>query len=116
MLEIYAGMVLIALIGIYCVVRKKNMIKKVIGLGVLTNSVHLLLITIGFRENGIPPIVTPTNIEYFVRYAVDPLPQALVLTSIVIQLSVTALALGIVILAYRDTKTLDMEKLNNLRG
>ncbi len=100
----------------YCIVWKKNMIKKVIGLGVFTNSIHLLLIAIGFREGGIPPIVTTGNINYLVQQAVDPLPQALVLTSIVIQLSVTALALGIVILAYRHLKTLDTERMNKLRG
>jgi multicomponent Na+:H+ antiporter subunit C len=116
MFEVYVGMVLVTLIGIYCIVRKNNMIKKVIGLGVFTNSIHLLLITIGFRGEGIPPIVTPENINYFALSAVDPLPQALVLTSIVIQLSVTALALGIVTLAYRHVKTLDTDRMNKLRG
>lgn len=115
-MEIYVGMVLIALIGMYCIVQKKNMIKKVIGLGIFTNSIHLLLITIGFRGEGIPPIVTPENINYFALSAVDPLPQALVLTSIVIQLSVTALALGIVTLAYRHMKTLNTDRVNKLRG
>jgi len=116
MFEIYVGMVLVALIGMYCMVWKKNMIKKVIGLGVFTNSIHLLLIATGFRAEGIPPIVTPGNINYFALRAVDPLPQALVLTSIVIQLSVTALALGIVILAYRHLKTLNTDRMNKLRG
>jgi multicomponent Na+:H+ antiporter subunit C len=116
MLEIYVGMTLIALIGLYCIVWKKNMIKKVIGLGIFTNSIHLLLIAIGFREGGIPPIVTQGNINYLALQAVDPLPQALVLTSIVIQLSVTALALSIVTLAYRHLKTLDTERMNRLRG
>jgi len=116
MIEVYVGMVLIALTGMYCMVWKKNMIKKVIGLGIFTNSIHLLLIAIGFRTNGIPPILTQVNADYFAMQAVDPLPQALVLTSIVIQLSVTALALGIVTLAYRHLKTLDTERMNRLRG
>ncbi|NIO22533.1 MAG: cation:proton antiporter [Candidatus Aenigmarchaeota archaeon] len=116
MFEVYVGTVVVALIGIYCMVWKKNMIKKVIGLGVFTNSIHLLLIAIGFRAEGIPPIVTLGNINYFALRAVDPLPQALVLTSIVIQLSVTALALGIVTLAYRHLKTLDTDRMNKLRG
>ena len=116
MFEVYVGMVLVALIGMYCIVLKKNMIKKVIGLGIFTNSIHLLLIAIGFRLDGIPPIITQENINFFASLSVDPLPQALVLTSIVIQLSVTALALGIVTLAYRHLKTLDTDRMNRLRG
>jgi multicomponent Na+:H+ antiporter subunit C len=116
MLETFVTSVLLAAAGIYCVVVKPNLIKKIIGLGIFTNSIHLFLISTGFREGGIAPIVTPQNLGIFAQYAVDPLPQALVLTSIVIQLSVTALALGIAILAFRYLDTLDTDKMNRLRG
>ena len=107
---------MLAVIGIYCVVMKKNLIKKVIGLAIFTNSIHLLLISIGFREGGIAPIITPLNQGILAASAVDPLPQALVLTSIVIQLSVTALALSITILAFRHLKTLNTNRMNKLSG
>ncbi len=106
----------LGIIGVSCVVVKKNLIKKIIGLSILTNSVHLLLISIGFRPQGIAPIITRSNQIIFASRAVDPLPQALVLTSIVIQLSVTALALGITVMAFRHFKTLDTDKINKLRG
>jgi multicomponent Na+:H+ antiporter subunit C len=107
---------LLAVLGIYCVVIKKNLIKKIIGLAIFTNSVHLLLISIGFREGGISPIITQANLGFFVAHSVDPLPQALVLTSIVIQLSVTALALSIAILAFRHLNTLNTDRMNKLSG
>jgi multicomponent Na+:H+ antiporter subunit C len=116
MMETYIASALLAAVGIYCVVAKPNLIKKIIGLGIFINSVHLLLITMGFRNGGIAPIVTPENMGVFAAAAVDPLPQALVLTSIVIQLSVTALALSIAILAYRYLNTLDTDKMNRMRG
>ena len=116
MLEIMMVSLIMAVMGIYCTVRKKNLIKKIIGLGIFTNSIHLLLISIGFRKGGIAPIITPDNIGIFAAHAVDPLPQALVLTSIVIQLSVTALALSITILAFRHLKTLNTDRMNKLRG
>lgn len=116
MLETLMTSALLAVIGMYCVVMKKNLIKKIIGLSVFTNAIHLLLISIGFREGGIAPILTPQNIWFFATSAVDPLPQALVLTSIVIQLSVTALALSIAILAFRHLKTLNTDKMNKLSG
>lgn len=116
MLETLMASALLAVVGIYCVVVKKNLIKKIIGLAIFTNSIHLLLISIGFREGGIAPIITQENLEFFTVHAVDPLPQALVLTSIVIQLSVTALALSIAILAFRYLNTLNTDKMNKLSG
>lgn len=114
-METLVAAAVMAAIGIYCIALKGNLIKKIIGLSIFTNSVHLLLISIGFREGGISPIRTALNQASFAGLAVDPLPQALVLTSIVIQLSVTALALGITILAYRRLNTLNTDKMNKLR-
>ena len=116
MIETFVTSALLALIGVYCVVLKKNLIKKIIGLAIFTNSIHLLLISIGFRDGGISLIMTPENLGFFASRAVDPLPQALVLTSIVIQLSVTALALSIAILAFRHLETMNTDKMNKLSG
>ncbi|MEM5871565.1 MAG: sodium:proton antiporter [Candidatus Aenigmatarchaeota archaeon] len=116
MIETYIASGILGLIGIYCIIMKKNLIKKIIGLGILTNCIHLLFISIGFRNGGIPAIITKENLEFFANYAVDPLPQALVLTSIVVQLSVTAFALTISILVFRHFKTLETDKIKNLEG
>jgi multicomponent Na+:H+ antiporter subunit C len=107
---------LLAVTGAYCVVVKKNLLKKLIGLGIFTNFIHLAFISMGYMEGGIAPIMTPENVLSFPVRAVDPIPQALVLTSIVVQLSVTALALSITILAYRHFKTLDTDKMRELNG
>jgi len=116
MLETLVTGALLSVIGIYCVIAKKNLVKKMIGLGIFTNFIHLMLISTGFKEGGIAPIIIRENVGFFAAYSVDPLPQALVLTSIVIQLSVTALGLSIAILAFRHFNTLDTEKMNKLRG
>lgn len=114
--ETLVASVLLAVVGIYCVVMKRNLIKKIMGLSIFTNSIHLLLISIGFRQGGISPIITGANTGFLSSLSVDPLPQALVLTSIVIQLSVTALALSISILAFRHLETLNTDRMNKLRG
>ena len=101
---------LMILLGISALLFRDNLIKKVIGLGVLTNGTHLLLITLGFRgelETAVPPILpTPQVTGFFLANAVDPLPQALVLTSIVINLSIFALGLALAMHAYRRFGTL----------
>lgn len=114
--ETYIAIVALMALGIYCIVWKSNLVKKIIGLGIFAKSVHLLLIIIGFRPGGIPPIVTPQNINTFASISVDPLPQALVLTSIVIDLSITALALSIAILAWRHFRTLNTDKIRRMKG
>ncbi len=114
--ETYITIVALIVLGIYCLVWKSNLVKKIIGLGIFAKAVHLLLITIGFRPGGIPPIVTPQNLQTFASLSVDPLPQALVLTSIVIDLSITALALSIAILAYRHFRTLNTKNIRRMRG
>lgn len=114
--ETYITVLALMALGVYCIVWKPNLVKKIIGLGIFGKSIHLLLISLGFRPGGIPPIVTPGNIQTFASLSVDPLPHALVLTSIVIDLSITALALSIAILAYRHFKTLDTDRIRRMRG
>ena len=107
----YVSAVALIAIGTYAIVAKENLIKKVIGLGLFTNGIHLLLISIGYRAGGIAPIfLEGMDLSHFSFTAVDPLPQALVLTSIVIELSVVALALTLIIKYHRAAGTLNSSK------
>ena len=103
--------------GIYAVTMKDNLIKKLLGLSIMTNGIHIFLIALGYREGGImPTLLRGMDIQYFYMNAVDPLPQALVLTSIVINLSVLAVGLSITILLYRKFGTLDSSRIRRLSG
>jgi multicomponent Na+:H+ antiporter subunit C len=118
----YAIAMLLIALGLYCLLSKRNLIKLVIGLSVLTDGIHLFLISLVYRTGGKAAIVTPEVIEagtvseFLHTLAVDPLPQALVLTSIVINICILALALSLVVYAYRHYKTLDPFKMRGLRG
>lgn len=102
------------LIGLYGVLTRKNIIKIIIGLCVMEYSLNLLFIMIGYIEGGSAPIVDLAS-SPGVKY-VDPLPQAFVLTAIVIGLATTALLLAIAIKLYKKYKTFDIDKINNLKG
>lgn len=102
--------------GIYALLARDNLVKKIMGLAIFSNGIHLLLISVGYRAGGIAPILQDVNFQRFVTTAVDPLPQALVLTSIVINLSVTAVALSLVIMVYRKFNTLDVKNIRGLKG
>jgi len=114
--EAYLAVAVLLGIGIFCITYKSNLVKKIIGLGIFSNGLHIFFMAIGYRDNSINPIVTPRNIQSFPLYSVDPVPQALVLTSIVIDMSVTALALIIIIWVYRRFGTAESKELENLRG
>jgi multicomponent Na+:H+ antiporter subunit C len=114
---VYALCFVLFMIGLYCALTKKNVIKIVIGLGIMEYAVNLFLPLLGYRKNGVAPIMDrATDPLEFLATAVDPLPQALVLTSIVIGLGVTALAIAICIRLYEKYGTYDITEMRRLRG
>lgn len=128
----YALCFLLFMIGLYCAVVKKNMVKIVIGIMIMEYAVNLFLIMLGFRsgtpeEPGISPIIDKSHIiqaanepiqitEQFIRTSVDPLPQALVLTAIVISLGSLALMISICIRTYEKYGTFDITQIRRLKG
>ncbi|MGB5485788.1 MAG: sodium:proton antiporter [Lysobacterales bacterium] len=114
---IYSLCLLLILIGLYGVVVSRQTLKIVISLLIMNHGVHLLLLLIGYREAGSPPIVDPSiSIAEFAAGAVDPLPQALVLTSIVIGLGVLALMVALCVRLYERYGTFDVTEIRRLRG
>ena len=100
-------------IGLFCVVRKRNLIKIIIGIGIMEYAVNLFFVLIGYREHGRSPIFAA---DQQVTNMVDPLPQAVVLTAIVISLSVTLLLVALAIRIYERYGTFDITKIRRLRG
>jgi len=100
-------------IGLYCVLRKRNLIKMIVGIIIAEYAVNLFFIMVAYRVQGRSPIYSP---EARITNMVDALPQALVLTSIVIGLATTALLAAIAMRIYEKYKTFDITKIRELRG
>lgn len=100
-------------VGLYCILRKRNLIKIIIGIAITEYAVNLFFILVGYRMHGRAPIHAP---DQLVANMVDPLPQALVLTAIVIGLAVTALIASIAIRVYEKYGTFDITKIRRLKG
>ena len=108
--------VLIA-IGLYGMVVKKNVVKIVISLAIMEYGINLLLILIGYRMGGVPPILSRgMDATEFAASSVDPLPQALVVISIVISLGVLALMVAVCIRLYERYGTFDITEMRRLKG
>jgi len=120
----YALCLLLFVIGLYCAVVKKNMVKIVIGIMIMEYAVNLFLIMLGYRTGGIAPIIGRGQLESgtnqitagFLSSSVDPLPQALVLTAIVISLGSLALMISICIRTYGKYGTFDITQIRRLKG
>ncbi|MCF8366804.1 MAG: cation:proton antiporter subunit C [Bacteroidales bacterium] len=104
------------LVGLWGIISQKNIIKIIISFSVLDTSIHLILVSIGYIRNKTAPIidgvVSKTDAATKI---VDPLPQALVLTAIVIGVGVTALMLTYALRMYSENKTLEINKYKSLK-
>lgn len=115
----YAFSTVMLILCVYAVVAKPNLIKKILGLGFVLDTVNLFLILMGYRRvaEAIPPIYpSPANVQQVVLAGVDPLPQCLVLTAIVIDTCVTAFSLALIVMLYRTYGTIESRKIRRLNG
>ncbi|MCC6033910.1 MAG: sodium:proton antiporter [Desulfurococcaceae archaeon] len=111
-------------ISLYAIFFKPHYIKKIIALTIFSDTANTFAIFIGYRRwiNQNPskvPVLTDLNpraVEEFAKLAVDPLPQALVLTAIVIGLAVILFLVFLGWILYSHYKTLDMREIRRLRG
>ncbi|GLC90504.1 Na(+)/H(+) antiporter subunit C [Lysinibacillus piscis] len=86
----------------------KSLLRIIIGTGLLSHGAHLLILTMGGLGGEAPPVLTDGARDF-----ADPLPQALILTAIVISFGVTAFFL---VLAYRTYQDLGTDDLSLLKG
>jgi multicomponent Na+:H+ antiporter subunit C len=108
--------VLIA-IGLYAVFVKKNIVKIVLGLMIMEYGINLLLILIGYRRGGEAPIRGHAEgLVKFLSSAVDPLPQIMVVSSIMIGLGLLILMVTLCIRLYERYGTFDITEMRRLRG
>jgi multicomponent Na+:H+ antiporter subunit C len=95
--------------AIYMLLRR-SVVKLLIGLSLLGHAANLLIFTAAGLTRGNPPVIAPGSTASAAGFA-DPLPQALILTAIVIGFGVTAFALALV---YRVYSTLGTDDVNRM--
>lgn len=114
---VYILLALLFAVGLAALLGKRNLLKKILGLVVIEHAVNLFLVLVGYRSDGAPPILMPgQDRAEFARTSVDPVPQALVLTSIVIGLALVMLMVALVLRIQERHGTLDSSRLTRLHG
>jgi len=110
---------LLILVGFWGVLTQKNIIKIIVGFSILDTGINVLIVSLGYVKGKTAPIidnaVAQTGYHDVSASVVDPVPQALVLTAIVIGFGVTALMLSYAMKLYKAKKTLEINKYNDLK-
>ncbi len=123
-----SSMVMNLALALYGIFYKPHLTKKIISLTILGDTANAFALIIGYRlwpgeiTPSRPPILVgwthlnKTMLQQYVSTAVDPLPQALVLTAVVIGLAVTLFLVFLALQIYRHYGTLDVREIRRLRG
>ncbi|MGE4620447.1 MAG: cation:proton antiporter subunit C [Planctomycetota bacterium] len=99
--------VIIMMVGLYALISRQNLVKKVLGLGLFQTGIFLMYITFGVRDGAAAPILQD---GLQINYA-NPLPHVLILTAIVVSLSTMAVALAIIIGIREEYGTIEADEI-----
>jgi multicomponent Na+:H+ antiporter subunit C len=96
--------------GIFMILRR-SLVRLIIGLILLGNAANLLIFLLGRISKGKPPLI-PEDATFLSEVYADPIPQALILTAIVISFGLQAFAIVLVKRTFRVVKTDDIDQMN----
>ena len=106
--------VVLMMTGFYAMIRKNNLVKKLLGMNIFQTAIILLYISAGSKMGGKIPILDKKQaLSGAVQIAdvVNPLPHVLMLTAIVVSVSVTGVALAVVLRIYKEYGSIDEDQI-----
>ncbi|MBF0621016.1 MAG: cation:proton antiporter subunit C [Magnetococcales bacterium] len=101
--------VILMMVGLYVVLSRHNLIKKLVGLNIFQTSVFILYVSMGKIHGGIAPIYVEGVTEQPVFS--NPVPHVLMLTAIVVGIATTALGLSLVVLIKKTFNTIEEDEI-----
>lgn len=112
----YWAVIVLMMAGLYILIARYNLIKKMIGLGLFQTSIFYLYITLSNVSGGTAPILTDKaplgqgDASGAIVYS-NPLPHVLILTAIVVGVAVTAVALALIIRIHEAYGTIEDDEI-----
>ncbi len=107
---------LLILIGFYGALTNRNLLRMIVAFTIADTGINIVIISIGYMHGRTAPILdSVVPVAEAVNRIIDPVPQALVLTAIVIGVGVTALMLAFAYKLYERKRTLDIAKFTELK-
>lgn len=103
------------MVGLYAIIAKNNLVKKIVGMNIFQTAVILFYVSIGVKKGATIPIIEHVHdTAHTAIHAVDyinPLPHVLMLTAIVVSVATLGVALAIAITVYRRYQTLEEDEI-----
>jgi len=109
----YAVAIWVLLWGMYGLVSSRNLVHQCISIAIVQSSTYILLLGIGYRTGGTAPVFADVSPGTSV---VDPIVQSLMLTDVVVEATVLALLLAMVVKAHELGGSVDPEELRVMFG
>jgi multicomponent Na+:H+ antiporter subunit C len=107
---------LVIIAGLWAIMTRKNIIRIIIGFSIFDTGTHIVIVALSYVKGRTAPILdSAVSIDDAVNKIVDPVPQALVLTAIVIGLGVTALMLAYAMKLHKEKRSLDVKSFSDLK-
>ncbi len=107
--------IILMMIGMYGIIIKKNLMKKIIGMSILQTAVILFYVSIGAKQNATIPIIEhghgTGHATVKAAHFINPLPHVLMLTAIVVAVATLGVALALAIKIYKQYNTLEEDEL-----
>jgi len=106
--------VVLMMIGLYAMIGKNNLVKKLLGLNIFQTAIILFYVSMGVKRGASIPIVDKYSVlknGVDAATIVNPLPHVLMLTAIVVSVSVTGIALAVLLRIYREYGTLEEDEI-----
>jgi multicomponent Na+:H+ antiporter subunit C len=109
--------IILMMIGLYAMISKNNLIKKLVGMNIFQTAIILFFISIGYKEDATIPIIVgghggdAANDAIQAANYINPLPHVLMLTAIVVSVATLGMALALVVMIYQRYQTLEEDEI-----
>ncbi|MBN1369641.1 MAG: cation:proton antiporter subunit C [Dehalococcoidaceae bacterium] len=111
----YIMIVVLLVIGLYGMLGKRNLVKKVIGLNIFQTAIFLFFIKGALKDGATVPVIDPeTGIEAAAYF--NPLPHVMILTAIVVSVAITGVAMALLLNIYRSYDSLEEDVIMQRMG
>lgn len=108
----YWIVIVLMMAGLYIMIARYNLVKKIIGLSLFQTSIFYLYITMSKVDGGTAPILVD-DVDYVYS---NPLPHVLILTAIVVGVATSAVALALIVRIYESFGTIEEDELKSIEA
>jgi multicomponent Na+:H+ antiporter subunit C len=114
----YWAVVVLLMIGLYAMMVKRNLVKKIIGMNIFQTAIILFYVSSGAKQNATIPIIMHGHgsVDHAVHATdfINPLPHVLMLTAIVVSVATLGVALALALKIYRQYGTLEENEIQDI--